>query len=656
MRGRVTLAFTCLLLALPLVAGTCGGGTGSGGAPSVREIDDPVIVVPPPDPDFEFADPTPLCGAVSSAFPPGFVFVPGDPDHVWMLDFTPPTFIAFRVDGARPQIAGTPFVLPFDSDGDGRDEFVLAPILDDIAIEAADLALITASSYEEVIFFSPQSRALRRFDVSVPASFAPSDNPLLPAPGTTASRTALSTFACVRPPPGALDSRGDPIAVSVPAAGFCDPSVPSYLASFTSGAVIAAGHLFVSTSNLGNDAGSSEPQYLPGSVLVYDISMNASTVSPNARVPVIGTTAFNPTQVTRHAVGSREFVLVTASGAVGIEDDDPATLEIEGGALALSDGAIDVIDAQTLELVATWPLGLAALSGEPLAIDASGRVAFVGSVSGRNLFAVDLAPLATLPASVSSPIVLDSVVFDADDPFAVPPLPSGGAPAASCPGAVLGASFNAAGDLLYASESCDGTLSVVDVDLSGAAPVPVPADRFTLLEVLAVVSPLRIDTLGEPRAPARVAVRPGEPGIDFSGRDLLFSIGLDEGALCSIGVESGGPPPSPALPPRVVSQSLAAPSVLVRGAEQNGSTREFRLRVSAGTAKADLVVADLSGHPFARFELRLRAAARDRVVELLVTPAEGERAVLVAHESQDGRRSAWRRVLLDSADPQGVLQ
>ena len=225
---RRTTAVGLAVLALCLSGGKCGGGDGSEGDSSVAAVESP--------------DPRCISLPDPFGFPPGFDFVPGDPDLAWVLDFSPPTFVPFRVDGAGPQIASSPppFVLPFDSDGNGQNESFLAPILDDIAIVEADLALVTASSYEEVIFFSPQTGALRSFEISVPASpFVKADNPLLPDPGSSAPRTALSTFACVRPPAGALDSRGDPIDATLPAAAFCDPAMPSYLSSFTSGAAIS---------------------------------------------------------------------------------------------------------------------------------------------------------------------------------------------------------------------------------------------------------------------------------------------------------------------------------------------------------------------------------------------------------------------------------
>ncbi|GAF98254.1 unnamed protein product, partial [marine sediment metagenome] len=284
------------------------------------------------------------------------------------------------------------------------------PLLDDIHIVTPELALVTASSYEEVLFFNPALGELIEVDVSVPAAFAAFDNPLLPAPGAPAeSRTAVSTFACVRPPDGALDSRGGLISNTVPDAGWCDSAQPSYFASFTSGAALVNDRLFVSASNLGDDAGTPDTQYLPGAVLVYDAdwSVDPPTLSPSELAPVLITTGFNPSHVTSFEVAGRAFVLVTVSGAIGVAEDDPDTDEIEAAGIALTEGSVDVIDAESLEIVATIPLGFAGLSPSGLRVDQTGRVGVVGSVIGRQLYAVDLAPLADLPDSVAEPIRLD---------------------------------------------------------------------------------------------------------------------------------------------------------------------------------------------------------------------------------------------------------
>jgi hypothetical protein len=511
--------------ALAQLGGSCGGGSG-GGERSLRTI----------------RSPDARCAALGSAFPPGFAWIPGRGDLVWSADFAPPTLLPFDVGAVPPQIPSglSPLQIPFDSDGDGFAETFLAPLPDDLEIPLPRLGLVTASSYEEVIFFDPALAELVSFDVSVPAGFADTDYPFLPDPGTSAPRTAVSTYGCVRPPPGALDSRGELLASVLPPAGYCDADTPSWWATFTSGAALAGGHLFVSASNVGDDQGAEDTQYLPGAVLVYDADLSASPprISPHPTTPVILTTHFNPTHVTAYAAGSREFVLVTDSGAIGIAEDDPATPQIEARGLARTDAAIDVIDAASLVLVATVPLGRAGLYSDRLAIDPSGRVAAAGSAVARHLLAIDLAPLAGLPAAPAAPLLLDgssgidAVIFDADAPFQIPARP-GGAPSESCPGFTAGVAWSHAGDRLYVGDYCDGSAGVLRVDLSGAPPAPVPRSRFAFEELLALVAPLRSDTLGQPRKLGALEMRPGVPGVDFSGPDLFFAVG-EPGLLCGI--------------------------------------------------------------------------------------------------------------------------
>jgi hypothetical protein len=350
----------------------------------------------------------------------------------------------------------------------------------------------------------------------------------------------VSTLACVPFPPGALDSRGDPVVASpLCAAG-------ELLTTFTSGAALQGGHLFVTTSNLGEDTGTANTQFLPGSVLVYDVDLSATPprVAPNALVRAIFTSAFNPTDATPIvSPGGRSFVLVTASGAIGLREDDPQTPAIEGGGIARSDAAIDVIDSATLQLVATVPMGPAGLSFDRLAVDPGRRVAFTGSATGRNLYGIDLAALDAIPAlaPVDPPVRLDGSdsragfrdarIFDAAHPLEIDAL-ANGAPPESCDGFVVAAAFDHSGARLLATEFCDGTIAVVGVDLSGAPPIPVPASRFTFLRVRPVTAPVGPAGLGEPRAPGPLAVRSGEPGVDFDGPDLFFLVGDPEGRLC----------------------------------------------------------------------------------------------------------------------------
>jgi len=519
-----------LLAAGLLVGGSCGGGSGSGG-------DAPVVQVDTPDD---------RCVALPSQFPPGFDFVPGASGRVLAASFTPGVAVPIDVEPVPPRTAvpGPLVDLRSAIAADACPGFPVDPAFDGVFAPRPDLALVTASGCEALAFVDPATGALRDLAVSTPSGVAPGTWPSLPAPGTSASLAAASTRRCLVPPPGAVDSRGAPIPLG-PAS--CDRTQPSFFASFTSGAALAAGALFVSMSDLGANAGRPDTQFLPGAVLVFDF--DASTTPPRiapAAESVLFTSGFNPTHATPYRTpGGRELVLVTVSGALGLVPDDPATPEREAGGTALSPAAIDVIDAASRRLVATVPLGLAAPSFDRLAIDPSGRVAVVGSAIGRRLYAIDLAPLdgLALPAPGMPPLVLDgstgpnAVVFDAAAPLVLRSLPNG-APPATCPGYVVGADFSAAGDKLFATDFCDGTLGIVGVDALAGAPVPVPADRFHVLDALPIAAPLDAASLGLARAPGAVRVRPGRPGADYRGPDVLFTIGIPEGQLCGVRIDS----------------------------------------------------------------------------------------------------------------------
>ena len=51
------------------------------------------------------------------------------------------------------------------------------------------------------------------------------------------------------------------------------------------------------------------------------------------------------------------------------------------------------------------------------------------------------------------------------------------------------------------------------------------------------MSPLRSDTLTEPRDLGSLRVRPGRPGVDFEGPDFFFTVN-QPGLLCALRLES----------------------------------------------------------------------------------------------------------------------
>jgi len=517
-----------LLLVLVACAIACESGTGDGGRAKVRSRS------------------SPGCRVLSaSPFPAGLSWLPGPSGRAVSATFEPAAVFVLDASGEVPVLAPglPPLAIPDDSDGDGIPEGSGAvpefPQLDDVVVEPpalveVELGLVTASGYEEVIVFDTRRAELATLEVGVGPDFGTRDFPRLPVPGASALRTAISTEACIRPA-APIDSSGEDYAAGFPASVFCDPEVRgSFYARFTSGATVAASRLFVSVSNLGQGANTEAPQFLPGAVLVYDLDLESLPpyAEPSPEVPMIETRGFNPTHVTRVVTGGRELVLVTISGAIGIERDDPRTPEIEQGTVALTEGAVEVLDPVTLEHLGVIPLGFGAPTFDRLAIHPSGRLAVVGSALARELYVVDLAGLA------EDPIRLDeAVVYDAADPLEVPRL-EGGPSLERCAPLIGGIAWNAAGDRLFVSERCDGSLSTFGFAAVEAPSGGIDPASFRWLGTSALVAPLRPDTLGEQRDPGRLRVRPGRPGVDYSGPDLLFLTAQPDGQVCAQRAES----------------------------------------------------------------------------------------------------------------------
>jgi hypothetical protein len=483
----------------------------------------------------------PACAPVPGTFPAGLTLLPGDPDRAAAVVSQPPGIAMLSLGGERPVLTMLSDFPDSDSDMDGEDDgeasmrvldlpFPVFPVAGEIRAADADTLLVSTSDYEQVLVADASDGELMAIPVETPAGFPLDAWPLLPPPGQTALRTGISTLGCIFPP-DPTDSTGNPIAADPR----CDPVLPSFLTRLTAGKAVAAGHLFIAMSNLEN-AGRSN--FHPGTVLVFEWDTSGAT--PHARLsattPVIFTTGFNPTGVVHHLTpGGRELVLVTLTGAIGAGT---------GAGNARTEAFVDVIDALSRRVVASIPLGFAAPSFEPPAVDPSGQVALLGSSSQRQLFAVDLRPLDD-PALYlpGQPTVLldgltagfpDARVASAAAPIVLPDRDDG-PPAFLCEG-LTEVRFNDAGDQAFAIDNCDGTLTRLAVDLTGNPPVPFPAARIQPTSQSQPFAPR--GSLGLLRSPAFLRVRAGIPGTDYSGPDVLLTLGEPRAQICSLGVES----------------------------------------------------------------------------------------------------------------------
>ena len=515
------LRLTLLAALAPFVVGSLCGGDGSRGGIAV------IVQTERPD-----------CAPLFGPFPPGLGVLPLSGRAV-VATSGPQTLIPFELGGAAPENVGpaTPPPLPMDSDGDGEPDFLRStalgfgtrtPILGRLSVVREGLVLVSASSYEQVLAFDPATVGLVTLSVTNPPASGehdPADHPFLSTAGSTADRTAVATRVCVRPPVP-VDS-GD-VAIEAD----CDPQMPSFYTAFTAGQAVVGDLLVVATSNL---ASSAEGRFRPGTLLLFSFDDGGAVpaVAPLVERPVVFTTAFNPTSVTPFATTSgRALALVGNTGAI--------TLTSGPGSVG-TNASIDVLDVATRRIAATIPMGPAALGFAGLSTDAATGLAVVGSPTQKQIYAVDLSVLDddALYAGTGPPVLLDGSdpvhpdarIFDGDTPFEIP-LRAGGPDPSICDGAtnvLVGPDRDGDADHrdVYVTDKCDGTLSVLDVDLRAPDEVPLDPSRFSIERQLGIAAENVPANVGQEMEPGRMVLGP----TGASGPALYFLMNRPSPAL-----------------------------------------------------------------------------------------------------------------------------
>ena len=500
----------------------------------------------------------PRCAPLAGFFPSGLDLMPNEPSKGVVMQFIPKALLAFDLQTSPPtllnQTASPPF--PSDSDGDGlsdieafRDAGLCPPPPSDWPIHLEfppctadpkpghvesvrdDLALVTTSNYEQVLFMRPQDGRLIELPIQNPEdteNHRTADWPLLPEAGTTALRTALSTKTCIYPDP-ALDSGGNPIAMALG----CEEDRASFTTSFTAATAQSEAFLFVATSNL---ASPEEARFNPGSVLVFHFDKGSEwpQVSPHTDQPFIQTSDFNPTALANYTTTSgRPLILVTNTGEIS------ASGQIQG------DSSIDVIDVETLDLVARYPLGRAGARGA-IRIDPSGRVGLLGAESRRAVYAIDLAPLddpalyhrqglPPIDLDGHSPNFPDGRIFWAERPLSWPGRPDGPS-STKCPTRTE-TTFSPSGENAYATDWCDGSITVFSIDFLSPPPDTFPAHRFTVIDRLDWFAPKTDEFYGLATAPSLIRSFEPTPSGDLDRANVVFVLNEPEGQLCTARLE-----------------------------------------------------------------------------------------------------------------------
>ena len=540
MRTTVSHRLLMLCMATSFIS-SCSGDGSDGQSPKIHFVS------------------SPECIRFSGGFPSGFTDLPGSGREAAVVQFIPTAILGLNLDPEPPGLLAESAIPNFpgivcnpcggivgvDSDSDGQADICrsnelgftcLSPVAGSLLSLDNDLVALSTSNYEQVVFFEPRSGATKLLELETPPvspTFDPNDWPFWPMPGNLELRSAISTRVCVYTEnPDSLDADLGPNQ-------FCDPGRDGFVTRFTAGAAVANDTLFVATSNL---LRSSEARFAPGTVLAFDLdrSRDPIRIGPKENGSVIFTSGFNPTSLEPYVTPSgRSLLLVGVSGAVEIGS---------GTDLVRTDSAIDVIDVETRLLIATVPLGRAGLGASRIAIDPSRRIALMGAFTSRSIFGIDLAALDDPQLGLDSedlPIVLDGStpgypdarVFDENSRFILPKRPDG--PSDSQCASITSIAISQFERYAVASDFCDGTVTVLDIDVPPSRSDFIDADTLlSVIRVENVVSPIVDTATGLTRAIDRILIRRGRPGIDFTGPDVYFTAGLPEGAVCGVRINS----------------------------------------------------------------------------------------------------------------------
>lgn len=241
--------------------------------------------------------------------------------------------------------------------------------------------------------------------------------------------------------------------------------------TYTSAAVYAGGRLIFASSNF--DASF---DLNPGAVTAYLLDLATRTLStPGA---VVQTSDFNPTGLTRLETPKGELVLVTNVGPMG------------------QAGSIDVLDPATMIKVGTIHFPAAAVNPTgTVAISPDGARGYVGSQSDDRVYLLDLAGLGDLVGATAA--------ADLSARF----LGGYELGAAGVTSYISKVALSHTGDYLYAVDMNASALYVIDL---------------TRPELGATVSGFTRSGLASnfEGLASLVAVRPGEPGVDFQGPSI----------------------------------------------------------------------------------------------------------------------------------------
>jgi hypothetical protein len=267
--------------------------------------------------------------------------------------------------------------------------------------------------------------------------------------------------------------------------GIKENTIDTIEMTFPAGLASSQGKLYITMSNYISPAGPAVAA--PGLVRVFDITSNSPYLKKNKNIV---TTDFNPTGITPLPNG---LIAITNSGVSDIWD---------GVSHPLTNSSINLIDPLTNEIAASINLGNAALNYQEIAITSDGKLGFIGSSSFGMVYVIDFSK--------------QKIVDTYTNPISIT-------------GTTEGSDYLTSQILSYDNwhlfvASFDNS-SIYPVDIATSPPELLPPEfnnPFVLGFPKGVTSE---NPTGANTGIGDMAVRPGIPGVDYTGPDIFALTG-----------------------------------------------------------------------------------------------------------------------------------
>lgn len=360
-----------------------------------------------------------------------------------------------------PGMSGTAFVVSFSPPAVIPLDLSTTPPKASTQFMIFDASSIPEAAFPNNLWIESQTRAYLLSASSV-IVFNPSTGEKLGTVPVTSPIQLPQTLSYSAP--GDCDGDGNPENSVGP--GTFTPSFPASLAAHS-------GKLFVTLSNTCFD-GSFESFYVQGILLVFDILQGPPFLQA-ASTPFLALPGFNATGIT--ALSDR--LIVTSTGDTSLQG---------GNNIPESDSFLAQINPNTLQITNSANLGMVTANFRPLAVNAAQTRAYIGSAAFSEVYEINLGNFQVLRGE-NNPIV----IYGGEDFISDQAMAFGDE-------VLMVSSFNHSS--IRAVDRTTNLFSVLGTELDFAFP----------------------ENPGVTGA-GPMALRPGQPGIDFGGPDLWVLTG-----------------------------------------------------------------------------------------------------------------------------------